>query len=125
MGSAPGAVPSCSLLLQRIEELTKQVAAMAATNVKQLELVTELTRQLQLAAQRPGGPAAQQQAQAQRPGGPVAQQQAQAPQLGGPAAQRQPQRVVAPLQDTRHQQMALNKAVHHAAQQGHDYVNLA
>ena len=62
-----------SELEKRIEELTKQVADLAATNSKQLNLITELTRQRQPTAQRPGGPAAQQQATAQRPGGPAAQ----------------------------------------------------
>ena len=58
-GSSGGASVGVSVLKQRIEDLTKQVAALAATNLKQLELITELTRQLQPAAQRPGGPAAQ------------------------------------------------------------------
>ena len=65
LSGSTGAPSGGSVLEQRIEDLTRQVAALAATNQKQLELITELTRQLQPAAQRPGGPAAQ---QAQRPG---------------------------------------------------------
>ena len=126
LSGSTGAPSGGSVLEQRIEDLTRQVAALAATNQKQLELIAELTRQQQPAAQRPGGPAAQQQAQAQRPGGPAAQQQAPAQRPGGPAAQRQPQRVVAPLRDARQQQQtARDKAVHQALQRGDDYVGLA
>ena len=114
-GTIDIAPSGASHLEKRIEELTKQVAILAATNLKQLDLIAELTRQRHPAAQRPGVPAAQQQAQAQRHGGPAAQ------------LQRAPaQQVVAPLQATSQRQLkAVNAAVHLAVQQGQDFVSLA